>query len=214
MKMGWRLGITLMLFGAGAAVLHLAPPVKAAVNPTLLFALPMTLGGWSGADGVPEEILPPDPSEKMSVRRTYRSGDRVAWVSVSLFVGQDDEARRGSINRIYPQRNASLIEPLPLSARLTGSTGSPVTLPAVLVHRETERLLVAYWHQIGNRVYGSEYGFRLALMRDLIFTRRADTLLVRIAVPVRAGGQISESREVVDRMASPLYAALAQDSGQ
>ena len=214
MKTGWRLGMTLMLFGVGAAVLHLAPPVKAAVNPVLLFTLPMTLGEWSGADGVPEDILPRDPGENLSVRRTYRGGGHLAWVSVSLFAGQDEEARRGSINKIYPQHNVSLIEAVPFTARLGAPPVGPVTLPAVLVHQESERLLVAYWHQIGHSVYGSEYGFRLALMRDLIFARRADTLLIRIATPASRGRPVADDLAVVSSLASSVHAALSQEIGK
>lgn len=212
MKVGWRLGMTLLLFGAGAAILHLAPPVKAAVNPVLLFALPTTLGDWSSADGVPEDILPIDPSEKLSVRRTYRNGSHVAWVGVSLFVSQDDAARRGSINRIYPQRSVNLIEAVPFSARLDASGGGPVPLPAVLVHRASEQLLVAYWHQIGNSVYGSEYGFRLALMRGLIFERRSDTLLIRIATPAGRGRPVADDLAVVANLAPSVYDAFRQES--
>jgi EpsI family protein len=213
MKMGWRLGVTLLLLGAGAAVLHFAPPVTADVNPSWFFSLPMAIGEWDGADGVPDDILPGDPSEKLSVRRTYKSGGRVAWVSVSLFVSQDDEARRGSINKVYPQRNVSLIEAVPFTARLGMPSASVITLPAVLVHLESERqqLLVAYWHQIGNNVYGSEYAFRLALMRDLIFTRRADTLLIRIATPSSRGRPVSEDLSVVASLAPSVYAALQQE---
>ena len=214
MKMGWRLGIVLTLFGVGAVVLHQAPPVNAALSPSLFFALPMTLGAWSGVDGVPENILPADPGEKLSVRRTYRSSDRVAWVSVSLFVGQDEAARRGSINRIYPQHNASLIEAVPFAARLSGATTAPTELPAVVVHQGTEPLLVAYWHQIGNEVYGGEYRFRLALMRDLIFSRRADTLLVRIATSTGRGRPGPDDLAVVSSVASSVHAALKQEAGQ
>lgn len=211
MKIGWRLGIILVLLGTGAAVIHLAPPVKAAMNPGLLFALPIRLGEWSGADGVPEDILPQDPSEKVSVRRTYRSGDRVAWVSVSLFVNQDEEGHRGSINKMYPQRSVSLIETVPFEARLGVSPERPVPLPAVVVHIESERLLVAYWHQIGQRVYASEYRFRLALMRDLIFTRRADTLLVRLATPAGRGHPISNDLALMAGLAPLVYDALGQE---
>ena len=214
MKIGWRLGITLMLLGVGAAVLHLAPPAKASVNPALLFALPVTLGGWSGADGVPADILPPDPSEKVSVRRTYRDGSRVAWVSVSLFASQDEESRRGSINRIYPQHNVSLIEAVPFEARLGAPTDGSIELPAVVVHQESGRLLVVYWHQIGPSVYGSEYRFRLALMRDLIFKRRADTLLVRVATPTGRGRPVADDLALVAGLAPSVYGALNQEIGR
>jgi hypothetical protein len=54
----------------------------------------------------------------------------------------------------------------------------------------------------------------VALMRDLIFRRRADTLLVRVAMPVRAGSQTNESLGAVDRLVLPVYVGLARDSGQ
>jgi EpsI family protein len=213
-RVGWRLGVTLILFAASAAVLHMAPPVKGAVNPVSLYAIPMTLGTWVGAEGVPEEILPPDPNEKVSVRRTYRDGDHLAWVSVAQFVGQDDDARRASINKIYPQRGASLIEPVSFAARLNGSAAGPITLPAVIVHQDSRRLLVAYWHQIGNRVYGNEYRFRIALMRDVIFTRRAETLLVRIATPAGPAAQVADDLAVVAGLATSVYAVLGEGASK
>lgn len=214
MRTGWRLGVTLILFAACAVVLRMAPPVKGAVNPVSLYAVPMTLGTWAGAEGVPEEILPPDPNEKISVRRTYRNGNHLAWVSVALFVGQDDDARRASISKIYPQRGASLIEPVSFAVPLSGSAAGPVTLSAVIVHQDSRRLLVAYWHQIGNRVYGNEYRFRIALMRDVIFTRRADALLVRIATPAGPAPQVADDLAVVAGLAPSIYAALGQETGK
>ena len=214
MRIGWRLGVTLILFAAGAIVLRMAPPVKSAVSPVSLYAVPLTLGTWAGAEGVPEEILPQDPNEKISVRRTYRNGNHLAWVSVALFVGQDDDARRASINKVYPQRGASLIESVSFAVPLDGSAAGPITLPAVIVHRDSRRLLVAYWHQIGNRVYGNEYRFRLALMRDVIFARRADALLVRIALLVGPDGRARESLDTVAPLAASLYAVLAPEGRQ
>ena len=214
MRIGWRLGVTLILFAAGAIVLRMAPPVKSAVSPVSLYAVPLTLGTWVGVEGVPEEILPQDPNERISVRRTYRNGNHLAWVSVALFVGQDDDARRASINKIYPQRGASLIEPVSFAVPLDGSAAGPITLPAVIVHRDSRRLLVAYWHQIGNRVYGNEYRFRIALMRDVIFARRADALLVRIATPAGPAPQVADDLAVVAGLARSVYAALGQGASK
>jgi EpsI family protein len=213
-RTGWRLGVTLILFAAGALVLHMAPPVKSAVNPVSLYAVPMTLGTWVGAEGVPEEILPLDPNEKVSVRRTYRNGTHLAWVSVALFVGQDDGARQASINKIYPQRGASLIEPVSFAVALNGSARGPITLPAVIVHQNSRRLLVVYWHQIGNRVYGNEYRFRLALLRDVIFARRADALLVRIATPAGPAAQVADDLAVVAGLVPSVYAVLGQEASK
>jgi EpsI family protein len=197
-----------MLFAATAAVLYLAPPVTSAMNPVLVYAVPATLGSWSGVDGVPGEILPPDPNEKVSVRRTYRNGDHVAWVSVALFVGQDNEKRRSSINKIFPERSVSRIEPVTFTVSLNGSAVSSMALPAVIIHQDSRRLLVAYWHQIGARVYGNEYGFRFALMRDIVLARRADSMLIRIATPVGPKPQLAMDLAMVERLATELHAGL------
>lgn len=208
MRTGWRLPVILILFAATAAGLYMAPPVTSAMNPVSVYAVPARLGSWTGADGVPEDILPVEPNERVSVRRTYHSGDHVAWVSVALFVGQDREVRRASINRIYPQRSVSRIEPVSFAAPMHGPATSPITLPAVIIHQDSRQLLVAYWHQIGVHVYGSEYGFRIALMRDIVLARRADSMLIRIAVPTGPRPQLAMDLAMVGRLAAELYATF------
>jgi EpsI family protein len=207
-RTGWRLALILGLFAASAAVLYLAPPVTSAVNPVAVYAVPTTLGSWSGVEGVPEEILPLDPNERASVRRTYRDGDRIAWVSVALFTGQAQAARQSSINKIFPERSASRIEPVSFAAKLNGAAASSITLPAVIIHQDSRNLLVAYWHQIGTHVYGSEYDFRIALMRDMVLARRADSMLIRIATPVGPRPQLAMDLTMVERLASELHAEL------
>ena len=212
MRTGWRLGVILLLFAASALVLHRPPAVKGATNPVSLFGLPMTLGAWSGAEGAPVEILPVDPNEKLSVRRTYRKGGQLAWVSVALFVGQDVESRRASVNKIHPQHGVSLIEPVSFSLSLSGSPATSVTLPAVIIHhQDSHRLLVAYWHQIDNRIYGGEYRFRFALMRELILARSVDSVLVRIATPLGTGLSDADERAIVESLAPSIYAALHRE---
>ena len=208
MSSGWRLAVLLGLFAVTATILYLAPPVTSAINPVSLYAVPATLGSWSGVDGVPDEILPRDSNERAAVRRTYRNGDHVVWVSVALFAGQDSEGRRVSINRIYPQRSVSRIEPVSFAAPLNGPIASPVALPAVIIHQDSRKLLVAYWHQIGARVYGNEYGFRLALIRDTVLARRADSMLIRIAMPTDRKPQLALDLGMAERLAGELYAAL------
>ena len=208
MRTGWRLALILALFAGSAAVLYLAPPVTSAVNPVAVYAVPTKLGSWSGVEGVPEEILPLDPNERASVRRTYRDGDRIAWISVALFTGQAQAARQSSINRIFPDRSVSRIEPVSFAAKLNGAAASSIVLPAVIIHQDSRKLLVAYWHQIGPHVYGSEYDFRLALMRDMVLARRADSMLIRIATPVGPTPQLAMDLTMVECLASGLHAEL------
>ena len=211
MRIGWRLGVVLVIFGAAGAILHTATPVTSAVNPASLFSVPPQVGAWTSVDGVPDDILPLDPNEKLSVRRTYQRGPQTAWVSVALFVGQSDETRQASINKIYPQRNVSLLERMPVTVSLGAPPAEASRIPAVLVHQEAREFLVAYWHQIGGRVFGNEYRFRMALMRGLLFDRRADTLLVRIAAPAGKESQTTEALAAVSELGSAVHAALSAE---
>lgn len=172
-----RLAVVLGLLTVTAAVVYLTPSVRECPSPPALDTLPAVLGEWTGVDGVPNAVLPVDASETAAVRRTYRSGRGVAWVSIALFTREDEPDRRASVNRIYPEKNVSMVERVAL----------PVTA-AVIVATPDRRFVVAYWHQIGGRRYASESRFRLALMRDILFARRGDSLLVRIAVPVGPEG--------------------------
>jgi EpsI family protein len=176
-RAGRRLAVVLGLLAVTAGVMYVTPSVRECPRPPALDALPAVLAGWTGVEGVPDWVLPVDASETAAVRRTYRSGRRVAWVSVALFTRQDEPERRASVNRIYPEKDVSMVERVALPS-----------IAAVLVSAPDRRFVVAYWHQIGDRMYASESGFRLALMRDVLFARRADSLLVRIAVPVGPEG--------------------------
>ncbi|HET8578977.1 MAG TPA: exosortase-associated EpsI family protein, partial [Methylomirabilota bacterium] len=105
-RSAWRLALALGLLAAAAGVVYLVPLVRDGINTAALYGFPVTLGGWTGAEGVPEWALPDDPRERAAIRRTYRHGQEQAWVSVAIFTRQDDVSRRASINFIYPERNS------------------------------------------------------------------------------------------------------------
>lgn len=195
--------LALLVLAAGAIVL--TPRVRECQRAAPLEGLPTILAGWTDADGIPDETLPIDPSEVAAVRRTYRSGPRVAWVSVALFTRQDDPERRASINRIYPEQDVSRVE----RAALPGASPRP---NAVVVSRRDRRVVVAYWYQIASRTYASETRFRLALMREVLLARRGDSLLARVAVPVAPDG-IAASLASAAELAAALRLALVGGPG-
>jgi len=201
----WRLGIILGVLAGAAGVVYGTPPVPEREGPGVLDRLPTTLTGWTATDGVPESLLPPDPRERAAVRRTYRSGQRIAWISLALFTRQDDPLRRASVDRIYSEHQVALVEPADITVALDGS--SPTTLHARVIHRGSEQHAIVYWHQIQRRTYGSEYSFRWALMRRTLVARRGDSILVRIAVPVDQA-DLSRSLASVAELGPPLHAAL------
>ena len=202
----WRLGIVLGLLAGAAGVAYGTPPVPESETAGVLDRLPTSLAGWTATDGIPESLLPPDPRERAAVRRTYRSGQRIAWISVALFTRQDDPLRRVSVNRIYPEEQVALVEPVDITVALDGS--SPTTLRARVIHRGSEQHAIVYWHQIQRSTYGSEYSFRWALMRRILVARRGDSVLVRIAVPVNQT-DLARSLGSVAELGPPLHAALA-----
>ena len=102
----------------------------------------------------------------------------------------------------------SRIESVAFAAPLNGPASRPIALPAVIIRHDARELLVAYWHQIGTRVYGSEYGFRMALMRNIVWARRADSMLIRIATPWGPTPEVAMDRALVERLAAELYAGL------
>lgn len=202
----WRLGIVLGLLAGAAGVAYGTPPVPEREGPAVLDRLPTTLTGWTATNGIPESLLPSDPRERAAVRRTYRSGQRIAWISVALFTHQDDPLRRVSVNHIYPEQQVALVEPVDITIAPDGS--SPTTLRARVIHRGSEQYAIVYWHQIQRRTYGSAYSFRWALMRRILVARRGDSILVRIAVPIDQT-DLARSLDSVAELGSPLHAALA-----
>lgn len=207
MSSAGRLGVVLGLLASVAGAMHGLPPVRDREAPALAHVLPSTLGAWTATDGVPEAVLPLDNHEAAAIRRTYRDGQRVAWISVALFTHQDEPLRRASVQHIYPETHVARIEPADLTMALDGR--NPTTVPARLIHRGGRQHVVAYWYQIEGHAYGSDYWYRWALVRRILLDRRADSLLVRIAVPVDRAQGLSSSLSVAAELGPRLYLALA-----
>lgn len=217
MRGAGRLAVLLGLIGATAAFVALTPQGQDGEGGTKLSAMPVELAGWTSTWDAPEWALPRDPNEGTTVRRTYQRGDRVIWTSVALFTRQNAAGRRPSIDRIYPEKNTSRIDRLTLPVALNGVPGGSLRLPVIIGQKEQQRLVVVYWHQLGGSAYGTEYGYRLALMREVLFRRPAESALVRIAMSMRPTDAMDESLRVASEIAPPLYgavaSALAPDAG-
>jgi EpsI family protein len=202
-----RLAILLGLIGATAVAIGLAPEVREGQWGAGLDALPTEVAGWTSTAGAPEWALPVDPNEKAVLRRTYRRAGQVVWVSIALFAREDDPKRRSSIDRIFPEANTSRIDRVAIPVSLNGA--APMRLPAVVGYKQGGPLAVVYWRQLGRRVYGDDYRYRLALMREVLFRRQAGAMLVRLAIQGESGGALEDALSVASEIAPPLYAALA-----
>lgn len=209
MRVGWRLPMLLALVGGTGAGLALVPEGRETGGHPAFHAIPLELGGWTSVDGAPDWALPRDPNEQVGIRRTYRRDDRVVWASVAHFARQDDPKRRQSLDRVYPEANVSRIDRIVLPVALNGATNGWVSVPVVIGQRGEERLVVVYWHQLGPRAYGSEYGYRLALMRETLLRRQTDVVLFRLAIAVTGSASLDESFKTVQELAPALYGAAS-----
>lgn len=209
MREAGRLTVLLGLIGATAAFVALAPQGRDGEGGAKLYAMPVELAGWTSTGDAPEWALPRDPSEGTTVRRTYQRGERVIWTSVALFTRQNEADRRPSIDRIYPEKSTSRIDRITLPIALNGVPGSLLRLPVIIGQKEQRQLVVVYWHQLGRGAYGGESGYRLALMREVLLRRPAQSALVRIAMSVRPMEAMDESLRVASEIAPPLYSAVA-----
>jgi EpsI family protein len=208
--MNWHLSVTLALLAVAGAAIHLTPSVTDTESSRLIVGIPETVAGWTSTEGAPEALLPLDPSEKSALRRTYRKDGREAFVSIALFTRQDDPRRRASINLIYPLRGTSLIERSHMDLVLGQPGEKAASLPAAVVHEGDRRLAILYWHQIGKQTYSNEYRLRLVLLGRILFARRADMLLVRIAVPATGTEGAPAALRTASEVAPFLYMAIAE----
>ena len=182
--MWWRCAVVVVLLGVTTVLASPRPPAAGGSSGPPLYAMPWSIGTWTATDGAPEAVLPVDPNAVTAVRRTFTRGADVAWMSAASFERPDDPARRAQVNLLLPQRGATRIEHVPFAVALAGTAATPVT--AVIVHRGDSSLGVLYWYQVGTRAYGGEYGYRAALLLDLLMRRPGESTLVRLATPLGA----------------------------
>lgn len=206
-----RLTVVLGLLLLAGVTLRLAPDVRERAAGAAVYAIPGVIADWTSGEGAPEWALPSDPNERATSRRTYRRGPQTAWVAVSFFTRQDEPRRRAAVNFIHPLRHTVRIDGLTLAVALNGRAESRTHLQAALIQfGDRQRLVVIYWHQMGESAYGGEYAYRLALTRDILLARRADSALVRIGVPVPPGDSPAPALGLAAELAPSLYAAAAQ----
>ncbi len=207
MRGAGRLSVLLALLAAGAMAAYLAAGVGETVSPAGLDVPPPHLPGWVSTVGAPEEVLPRDPNEKGAVRLAYQRGDQVAWISVALFTQQNKPDQRASLNLIYPERNVSRIDrvSLPLARQ---DRGTPISLPVVVGHAGSGSVVVAYWYQLSGETYGSEYRYRLALMRAALSAGRVDTLLVRIGTRAPDREDLARALAIISEVAHGIHESV------
>jgi EpsI family protein len=78
----------------------------------------------------------------------------------------------------------------------------------MLVRSGKDARLVLYWYQFGHRSEASELGYRINLAKRLVFERRSDAAVVRLATPILPNEPIEKAQERLSAFATHLYPKL------
>jgi len=186
-----RTWVAAMVLALAAAYVQVSAraevPMKASLD-----AVPMTVGGWSGAAAgeLSEDTLAVLGADSY-IERIYTS-DR-AGVPVGLFVGFYGRQRQG--DTIHSPLNC-----LPgtgwttlAHAKVTVPVGSsPIEVNRLLVGKGYQRYEVLYWYESRGRAVASEYTNKMLLVADAIRFNRSDGAIVRVMAPVGRSAERAE----------------------
>ena len=154
------------------------------VSPLSLF--PSAFGGWAMVRDMPiekevQDILKADDT----LNRLYADPSRtdLAFLFVAYFKTQRYGQAPHSPKNCLP---GSGWEPVEIGKETIDVPGwnAPIVTNRYMVQYGDEKSVVLYWYQTHNRIIASEYWAKFWLVVDSIRSRRSDTSLVKIVVPV------------------------------
>jgi len=162
--------------------------------------LPAALGGWVAVSDEPMDELTMDnlkPDDYLL--RTYQGNGALGQVGLMVvyFKSQSTEKAPHSPRNCLPGHGwvPNRFGVIQLPARV-GSTA--VEVNRYVIAKGDAKAVVLYWYQSATRVVANEYISKLYLILDSARFRRSDTALVRVTVPVGAGGEVEAERLAVD----------------
>lgn len=152
-----------------------------------LSAFPIAVGPWRLLqEGVIEQeeldVLKADDT----LTRYYGSPEGAANLFIAYFKTQRTGQSPHSPKNCLP---GSGWQPEPGSGTVDiRSNGETLHINRYLVSKGEDRSVVLYWYQSQGRVIANEFAAKFYLVADSIRKHRSDTSLVRVVVPVGAGG--------------------------
>jgi EpsI family protein len=206
------LGLSLLLQAAAYYVVASRAEIVPAIKP--LSEFPAAVAGWKIEREYPiekevQDVLRADDT----LNRVYVNADRTA--TASLFIAFFKTQRQGqtphSPKNCLPGAGWMPAEDSKVPVAVGGRT-EPIVVNKYVISRGEERSVVLYWYQSHSRVVAGDLSARLWLVADAITSRRSDTALVRVIVPVRDGveGAESAAREFVQGAFPEIVRQLPQ----
>ncbi len=176
-----------------------------------LSSFPLFSNGWTMQHEYPlekevQDVLKADDT----LNRVYVNPQTGA--GASLFIAYFKSQRYGqsphSPRNCLPGSGWEPSEDSTLSIAVPGRE-TPINVHRYVIARGREESMVLYWYHSHNRVIPGEFSAKFWLVADAIRYHRSDTALVRIIVPVAAGG-----REAAEKTAVEFTQAMYQNVAQ
>ena len=191
------------LLVATALIMSAAVFVGAANRPSALRgvrldALPYRLDAWTGRDAAPldHETLQILAADEY-LNRNYVDGSADDRTPINFYAAYYGRQRPGvSIHSPLHCLPGTGWEPLDVSTiTVPLDGGAQASMRRMLVRKNRDRAIVLYWYSIHGRLLASEVASKLWLLHDSVRLGRSDAALVRIVVPVGAGGDVTAAEQ-------------------
>ncbi len=157
-----------------------------------LSGFPLTAGAWhlqqeGEIDKETRDVLKADDY----LTRAYASREGGANLFIAYFKTQRQGQSPHSPKNCLPGSGWEQSESGRIDVPIAGGSGGPggsIHINQYVVEKGQEQAVVYYWYQSQGRVIADEFAAKFYLVSDSIRHHRSDTALVRVWVPVLAGG--------------------------
>jgi EpsI family protein len=95
-------------------------------------------------------------------------------------------------------------------ARVDLTNASRIEANWMLARKGNAARLVLYWYQFNGSTIAGELGYRIELVKRLLFDRRSDSAIVRLATPVGDNEPIEKAQERLMAFARNMYPELVK----
>ncbi len=147
-----------------------------------LEAFPIQIDGWSGTTQKFSQNVYDILGVDDSVLVDYKNGKKD---KVSMYVGYYESQKQGEI--IHSPKNCMLgsgWQPIEISEiKISLDTGE-IPVMKMIVGKHSQKRVVLYWYQSGNRAVANEYFQRLYFIHDSIRYNRTNAAFIRFISPV------------------------------
>jgi EpsI family protein len=149
-----------------------------------------------------------DPKADSSLSRIYVAP---AKAPVEVFLGYKGSQNAGDrllSPKLIPGEhwNFEWVKP----ARVDFTNGPKIGANWMLARKGKAARLVLYWYQFNERMIAGELDYRIELVKRLVFDRRSDGAVVRLATPVADSEPIEQAQERLTTFAAVFYPELVK----